>query len=74
VTRLQKLQHRLERGELELGQELEMFKHAIDMVDRKSRAIQAAIVAKVEAELQAQQARQEQHAVYSELQDEELQD
>jgi len=57
-----------------LGQELEMFKQAIDIVDCESRAIQAAIVAKVEAEFQAQQARQEQQAGHSQLQDGELQD
>ena len=44
------------------------------MLDQESRTIQAEIVAKVEAEFQAQQGRQTEQAEYSQRQDEQLRD
>jgi len=44
------------------------------MLDKESKTIQAEIVAKVQAEFQAQQARQAEQAEYSQRQDEQLRD
>ena len=55
---LGKLQHRLELGESILVEELNMFERTINMFNQESRTIQAEIVAKVQVEFQAQQARQ----------------
>jgi len=68
---LGKLQRRLELGESILVDELNMFERTIDMLDQESRTIQAEIVAKVQAEFQAQQACQTEH---SQRQDEQLRD
>ena len=54
---LGKLQHRLELGESILVEELNMFEKTIDILDQESKTIQAEIVAKVQKEFQAQQAR-----------------
>jgi len=62
---LGKLQHRLEQGESILVGELNMFERTIDMLDQESKTIQAEIVAKVQAEFQAQQARQAEQAEHS---------
>jgi len=71
---LGKLQHRLELGESILVKELNMFERAIDMLDQESKTIQAEIVAKVQVEFQAQQARQSEQAEYSQRQAEQLRD
>jgi len=71
---LGKLQHRLEQGESILVEELNMFERTIDMLDQESKTIQAEIVAKVQAEFQAQQARQAEQAEHSQRQDEQLPD
>jgi len=62
---LGKLQRRLEQGESILVQELDMFEQAIGILDQESKDIQAEMVARVQAELQAQQARQDEQAVQS---------
>jgi len=62
---LGKLQRRLGQGESILVEELNMFERTIDMLDQESKTIQAEIVAKVQAEFQAQQARQAQQAEQS---------
>jgi len=64
----------LELGESILVEELNMFEKTIDMLDQESKAIQAGIVAKVQIEFQAQQARQVEQAEYSQKQDEQLRD
>jgi len=71
---LGKLQRRLEQGESILVDELNMFERTIDMLDQESKNIQAEIVAKVQAEFQAQQARQAEQAEHSQRQDEQLWD
>ena len=71
---LGKLQHRLELGESILVEELSMFKKTINMLDQESKTIQAQIVAKVQVEFQAQQARQADQAEHSQRQDEQLRD
>jgi len=71
---LGKLQHRLELGESILVDKLNMFERTIDMLDQESKTIQAEIVAKVQVEFQAQQARQAEQAEYSQGQDEQLRD
>jgi len=71
---LGKLQRRLEQGESILVGELNMFERTIDVLDQESRTIQAEIVAKVQAEFQAQQARQVEQAEHSQRQDEQLRD
>jgi len=71
---LGKLQCRLELGESILVDELNMFEKTIDMLDQESKTIQAEIVAKVQAEFQAQQARQAELAEHSQRQDEQLWD
>jgi len=71
---LGKLQRRLELGESILVNELKLFERTIDVVDQESRTIQAEIVAKVQAEFQAQQARQTEQAEHSQRQDEQLRD
>jgi len=71
---LGKLQRRLEQGEsIQVG-ELNMFERTIDLLDQESKTIQAEIMAKVQAEFQAQQARQAEQAEYSKRQDEQLRD
>jgi len=42
-----------------------MFERTIDMLDQESKTIQAEIVAKVQVEFQAQQARQAEQAEHS---------
>jgi len=49
-----------------------MFRQTLEFLDQESKDIQAEIVAKVEAEFQAQQARQQEQAAHSQLQDEQL--
>jgi len=71
---LGKLQRRLELGESILVDELKLFERTIDVLDQESRTIQAEIVAKVQAEFQAQQARQTEQAEHSQRQDEQLRD
>jgi len=71
---LGKLQRRLELGESIVVEELNMFERTIDMLDQESRTIQAEIVAKVQAEFQAQQARHTEQAEHSQRQDEQLRD
>jgi len=71
---LGKLQRRLEQGESILVGKLEMFERTIDVLDQESKTIQAEIVAKVQAEFQAQQARQAEEAEHSQRQDEQLRD
>jgi len=71
---LGKLQHWLELGEFILVQELDMFEWSISMLDQESRDIHAEIVTRVQEEFKAQQARQEEQAVHSQLQDEQLWD
>jgi len=72
AKRLGKLQHRVEQGKSVLVEELEMFEQAIGLVDQESKAIQAEIVARVQAEFQTQQVRQEEQAAHSQLQDKQL--
>jgi len=55
---LGKLQRQLEQGESILVEELGMFERTIGMLDKESKTIEAEIVAKVNAEFQAQKARQ----------------
>jgi len=74
AKKLGQSQYKLEHGESVLVQELEMFEQAIRYMDQESKAIRAELVAKVEAEFQAQQACQAEQAVYSQLQDEQLGD
>ena len=62
---LGKLQRWLEQGESILVEELDMFERTIGMKDKESKNIQAEIVAKVEAEFQAQQVRQAEQAEHS---------
>jgi len=71
---LGKLQRRLEQDESILVGELNMFEKTIDRLDQEFRTIQAEIVAKVQAEFQAQQARQAEQAEHSQRQDEQLRD
>ena len=71
---LGKLQRMLELGESILVDELNLFERTIEMLDQESRTIQAEIVAKVQAEFQAQQARQTEQAEHSQRQDEQLRD
>jgi len=71
---LGKLQRRLELGESIVVDELNLFERTIEMLDQESRTIQAEIVAKVQAEFQAQQARQAEQAEHSQRQDEQLRD
>jgi len=71
---LGKLQRRLEQGESILVDELNMFERTIDMLDKESKTIEAEIVAKVQAEFQAQQARQAEQVEHSQTQDEQLRD
>jgi len=71
---LGQLQRRLEQRESILVEELNMFERTIYMLDKESRTIQAEIVAKVQAEFQAQQARQAEQAEHSQRQDEQLPD
>jgi len=71
---LGKLQRRLELGESIVVEELNMFERTIDMLDQESRTIQAEIVAKVQSEFQAQQARHAEQAEHSHRQDEQLRD
>jgi len=71
---LGKLQRRLKLGESILVDELNLFEKTIDMLDQESRTIQAEIVAKVQVEFQAQQARQAEQVEYSQRQDEQLRD
>jgi len=59
AEKLEKLQHRPEQGDSVLVQELAMFEKAIGLVDQESKAIQAEVVDRVEAEIQAQQASQQ---------------
>jgi len=59
------LQHRLELGESILVEELNMFAKTIDILDQECKTIQAEIVAKVQVEFQAQQARQAEQAEHS---------
>jgi len=51
-----------------------MFERTISLLDQESKNSQAEIVAKVQAEFQAQQARQAEQAKYSQQQDEQLRD
>jgi len=69
---LGKLRRRLEQGESILVEELDMFERTIGMLDQESKTIQADIVAKVQAEFPAQQARQAEQAEHSQRQDEQL--
>jgi len=62
---LGKLQHRLELGESILVEELNMFERTIDVLDQESQTIQAEIVAKVQAEFQAKEARQAEQGEHS---------
>jgi len=62
---LGKLQHRLEQGESILVEELDMFERTISMLDQESKNIEAEIVAKVQAEFQAQQAPKVEQAEHS---------
>jgi len=71
---LGKLHPRLELGESILVDQLKLFERSIDVLDQESRTIQAEIVAKVQAEFQAQQTRQTEQAEHSQRQDEQLRD
>jgi len=71
---LRKLQRRLEQDESIQVEELGMFESTIEMLDQESNDLQAEIVAKVQAEFQAQQGRQAEQAEHSQPQDEWLRD
>ena len=64
----------MEQGESILVEEFNLFERTIDMLDQESKTIQAEIVAKVQAEFQAQQAGQAEQAEHSQRQDEQLRD
>jgi len=60
-----KVQCQVEQGESIFVEALDMFGLTIKMLDQESKNIQAEIVARVQADFQTQQARQEEQAEYS---------
>jgi len=71
---LAKLRPRLEQGASILVEELDLFEKLIGMLDQESKEIQAEIVARVQAEFQAQQAHQAKQGEHSQRQDEQVRD